>query len=397
MSDRPALLGSTPLFSEKLPIIQPTLPDYETIAPKVEEIFATGMLTKGRYLRQFEERLAGYLRVKHAVCVSSCTLGLTLTYQGLSLSDEVIVPSFTFMATVHPLVWLQVTPVFVDIDPHTWNMDPARVEEAITPRTTGIVAVHNFGNPADVEALEEIAQRHHLRLVFDAAHGFGTLYQGRPVGGFGDAEVSSITPTKLLVAGEGGVVATNDDALAEHIRSGREYGNDGHYGSSFAGLNARMPEFNAILGIRSLEMLEGSAERRNRVVSWFRERLERLPGITFQTIRPGNRCSYKDLSVLVDEGKFGLTRDQLAQALEAENIDTRKYHDPPVHTHQTYRHLRDRYDHCLPVTNWVAPRSLSLPVYSHMDKATVDGICTAIERIHVYADEVRAVLGKGEN
>ena len=390
MSDRPAVLGSTPLFSEKLPIIQPTLPDYETIAPQVEEIFATGMLTKGKYLHQFEERLAEYLGVKHAVCVSSCTLGLALAYQGLGLSEEVIVPSFTFMATVHPLVWNNATPVFVDIDPHTWNIDPARVEEAITPRTTGIVGVHNFGNPADVEALEEIARRHNLRLAFDAAHGFGTLYQGKPVGRFGDAEVFSITPTKLLVAGEGGVVATNDDALAEHIRTGREYGNDGHYGSNFAGLNARMAEFNAILGIKSLEMLEENAQRRNRVVERFRARLEWLPGLTFQTIRSGNRCSYKDLSVLVDEGKFGLTRDQLAQALEVENVDTRKYHDPPVHTHQTYRYLKERYDGRLPVTDWVASRSLSLPVYSHMDQATVDGICIAIERIHAYADEVRA-------
>lgn len=392
MNDRPALLGNTPLFPEKLPFVQPTLPDYETIAPQVKEIFATGMLTKGKYLRQFEERLAEYLGVKHAICVSSCTLGLALTYQGLGLRGEVIVPSFTFMATVHPLTWLNVTPVFVDIDPHTWNIDPAKVEEAITPRTTGIVAVHNFGNPADVEALEDIARRHHLKLVFDAAHGFGALYQGRPVGSFGDAEVFSMSPTKLLVAGEGGVVATNDDALAEHIRLGREYGNDGHYGSNFPGLNARMPEFNAILGLKSLEMLEENAQRRNRVAGWFRERLERLPGITFQTIRPGNRCSYKDLSVLVDESEFGLTRDQLAQALEAENIDTRKYHDPPVHTHRTYHHLRERYDGRLLVTEWVASRSLSLPIYSHMDEATGVRICQAIERIHKYADEVRAAL-----
>lgn len=392
MGNRPAILGGTPLFREKIPIIQPTLPDYETMAPQVREIFATGMLTKGKYLRQFEERLAEYLGVKHAVCVSSCTLGLALTYQGLGLRDEVIVPSFTFMATVHPLVWLNATPVFVDIDPHSWNIDPAKVEEAVTSRTTGIVAVHNFGNPADVEILEEIAHRYHLKLVFDAAHGFGTLYQGKPVGRFGDAEVFSLTPTKLLVAGEGGVVATNDDILAKHIRTGREYGNDGHYGSDFPGLNARMPEFNAILGIKSLEMLEENAERRNQLVKRFRERLERLPGIAFQTIRPGNRCSYKDLSVLIDENAFGLTRDQLAQALEAENIDTRKYHDPPVHTHRTYRPLWERYDSRLPVTNWVAPRSLSLPIYSHMDEAMVDGICTAIERIHAYADEVRATL-----
>ncbi|MGB9898518.1 MAG: DegT/DnrJ/EryC1/StrS family aminotransferase [Anaerolineae bacterium] len=392
MSDKPAILGNTPVFRERLPIVQPTLPPFEAIASQVEEILSTGMLTKGKYLRLFEERLAEYLGVRHAVCVSSCTLGLALTYQGLELKGEVIVPSFTFMATVHPLVWVGVEPVFVDIDPHTWNIDPAKVEEAITPRTSGIVAVHNFGNPADVEILEDIARRHGLRLVFDAAHGFGALYQGKPVGGYGDAEVFSLSPTKLLVAGEGGVVATNDDALAEHIRIAREYGNDGRYGSNFPGLNARMPEFNAILGLKSLEMLEENAERRNQVVKRIRERLERLPGLNFQAIRPGNRCSYKDLSVLVDESKFGLTRDQLAQALDAENIETRKYHDPPVHTHNTYRHLRERHVGRLPVTEWVAPRSLSLPIYSHMDEAIADGICYAIERIYAHADAVRAAL-----
>jgi len=396
MNDRPAILGNKPIFSIKLPLIRPTLPAYETIACQVKEIFETGMLTKGKYTRQFEERLAEYLGVKHAICVSSCTLGLALTYQGLELVDEVIVPSFTFMATVHPLVWQKAKPVFVDIDPFTWNIDPSKVEEAITPRTTGIVAVHNFGNPADVKDLEKIAQRHNIKLIFDAAHGFGALYQGQPVGRFGNAEVFSLSPTKLLVAGEGGVVATNDDALADHIRTGREYGNDGYYGSNFAGLNARMPEFNAILGLKSLEMLEENALRRNNIVNLFRERLNRIPGITLQTIRPGNRCSYKDLSVLVDEEKFGLTRDLLAQALQAENIETRKYHDPPVHTHKTYRHLQNIYEGRLSVTNWVAARIISLPIYSHMDESTVDGICTAIERIHAYADEVGFYLQKKE-
>jgi dTDP-4-amino-4,6-dideoxygalactose transaminase len=392
MDEEPAILGSTPLFSEKLPIIRPTLPTYDSLAPQVAEILGTGMLTKGKYLRQFEEQLAGYLRVKHAVCVSSCTIGLALAYQGLKLDDEVIVPSFTFMATVHPLVWLGVTPIFVDINPHTWCLDPVQVEQAITPRTTGIVAVHNFGNPADIEALETIAQRHGLKLIFDAAHGFGALCRGEPVGRYGDAEVFSTTPTKLLVTGEGGVVTTEDDALAGHIRAGREYGNDGRYGSLFAGLNARLPEFNAILGLKSLDMLEDNAERRNRVAGLFRQRLQPLPGLTFQEVHPGDRCSYKDLSVLVDEDRFGLTRDQLARALQAENIDTRKYHDPPVHTHQTYRHLRDRYRDALPVTTWVSARSLSLPIYSHMDEDTVSRISLAVERIHAHAPAVASAL-----
>lgn len=390
--NKPAIVGNKPIFSTKLPIVRPTLPNYKAIALQVKDILISGMLTKGRYLYEFERKLADYLGVRHAVCVSSCTLGLMLTLQGLGLKGEVIVPSFTFMATVHPLVWLGITPVFVDIDPQTWNLDPSKVEEAITPQTTGIVAVHNFGNPADVRALEEIARREGLKLVFDAAHGFGSLYQGTPVGRFGDAEVFSMSPTKVLVAGEGGVVATNNDALAEHIRWGREYGNDGQYGSDFAGLNARMPEFNAILGLKSLAKLEENVRRRNRLVELFRKRLGRLPGITFQTIRPGNRSSFKDLSIVIDEQQFGLTRDQLAKALEAENIDTRKYYDPPVHLHRTYSHLRDHFKDRLTITEWVAPRSLSLPLYSHMDESTIGGICSAIERIHSYAPEVRKVL-----
>lgn len=390
--NKPAALGNRPLFSEKLPIIRPTLPGYESLAPQVEEIFATGMLTKGRYGRRFEEDLARYLGVKHAICVSSCTLGLALTYQGLGLEGEVIVPSFTFMATVHPLVWLGATPVFVDIQADTWCLDPARIEAAITPRSTAIVAVHNFGNPADIDALEAIARRHRLRLVFDAAHGFGALFQGRPLGRYGDAEVFSATPTKLLVAGEGGVVTTDDDALAEHIRCAREYGNDGNYGSLFAGLNARMPEFNAILGLKSLEMLEGSAQARNRVADQFRDRLGRVPGLAFQTIRPGDRSSYKDLSVLVDEDAFGLNRDRLARALLAENVDTRKYHDPPVHTHQAYRALNPLYRDALPVTDRVSVQSLSLPIYSHMDEATVSRICRAVQRIHDHAAAVAETL-----
>jgi dTDP-4-amino-4,6-dideoxygalactose transaminase len=393
MVDKPAILGGNPVFHQFIPLVQPTLPPYDDrLACRVAELFQTGMLTKGKYLREFEERVADYLGVKHAVAVSSCTLGLLLTYHGLGLKGEVIIPSFTFMATVHPLLWVGAEPVFVDIDPYTWNIDPQRVEAAITERTTAIVAVHNFGNPAPVAELETIARRHGLKLIFDAAHGFGSLYRGRPVGGFGDAEVFSLSPTKLLVAGEGGIVATNNEDLAEHIRVGREYGNPGDYDSAFPGLNARLPEFNAILGLRSLEMLEENALRRNRVAAAFRERLGHLPGLTFQRVHPEDRSSYKDFSLLVDEAAFGLTRDELALALRAENIDTRKYHDPPVHAHKAYRHLYERYRDHLPVTDHIAPRSLSLPIWSHMDETTVNGICAAIERIHAYADEVKATL-----
>ncbi|MBC8249935.1 MAG: DegT/DnrJ/EryC1/StrS family aminotransferase, partial [Anaerolineales bacterium] len=333
-TSEPAILGNTPLFDQLLPIVRPTLPAYEALSDAVAELFETGMLTKGKYLREFEEAMADYIGVKHAVAVSSCTIGLLLTYQALELKGEAIVPSFTFMATVHPLVWNQVKPIFVDIDPETWNIDPQQIEEAISPRPSAIVAVPTFGNPADVEALEDIARRHGVRLVFDAAHGYGSLYKGCPVGGFGDAEVFSSSPTKLLVTGEGGMVTTNDDEIARRIRVGREYGNPGDYGSEFAGVNARMQEFSAILGLKSLEMLEENAQQRNKVAEAFRSRLDKLPGLSFQKVEEGNRSSYKDFSMAVEESDFGLSRDELAQALRAENIDTRKYHDPPVHAPQ---------------------------------------------------------------
>jgi dTDP-4-amino-4,6-dideoxygalactose transaminase len=393
MPGLPAVLSARPAFETFVPIVRPTLPPFEgDLRNELAGVLESGNLTKGEYLREFETRIANYLGVKHAVGVSSGTLGLLLTYHGLALKNEVIVPSFTFMATVHPLVWLGARPVFVDIDPHTWNIDPARVEAAITPRTTAIVAVHNFGNPAPIAELEAIAAQHELKLVFDAAHGFGSLHQGRPVGRYGDAEIFSLSPTKLLVAGEGGIVATDDDALAEHVRIGREYGNPGDYGSDFPGVNARMPEFNAILGIHSLSMLEENAVRRNRLVAAFREALDTVPGITFQEIAPDDRCSYKDLSITVEAEAFGLDRDELALALRAENIDTRKYHDPPVHLHKTYRDLLEGQTDPLSATDEIAAKSLSLPIWSHMRLEMVERICEVIQAIHAHRAEVRQAL-----
>ena len=393
MSTRPAVLSRQPAFETFVPIVRPTLPRFEDgLSRQMAGLFESGIITKGGYLREFEARIAEHLGVRNAVAVSSGTLGLLLTYHGLGLRDEVLVPSFTFMATVHPLLWLGAEPVFVDIDPRTWNIDPAKVEAAITPRTTAIVGVHNFGNPAPIAELESIASRHGLKLVFDAAHGFGSLYQGQPVGRFGDVEVFSLSPTKLLVAGEGGIVSTDDDGLAEHVRVGREYGNPGDYGSDFPGVNARMPEFNAVLGIHSLAMLDENASRRNRLVAAYREALDSVPGITFQEIAPDNRCSYKDLAITVDETAFGLARDELAMALQAENIDTRKYHDPPVHTHKTYRDRIGRQRDPLTVTTEIAAKSLSLPIWSHMELDMVERICAAIREIHDHGLEVRQAL-----
>jgi dTDP-4-amino-4,6-dideoxygalactose transaminase len=394
MSDLPALLGGEPIFRERKNIVRPVLPEFSSLASEVQEMLQSGMVTKGRYLEQFEREIAALLGVKHAVAVSSCTTGLMLAYRGLGLTGEVVVPSFTFMATVSALVWCGLRPAFADVDPGSTNLDPAAAEAAITPDTSAIVAVHNFGNPADIEELEALAKRRRLKLIFDAAHGFGALYRGKPVGRQADAQVYSLSPTKLLIAAEGGIVATNSDDLAQKIRLGREYGNNGRYDSAFPGLNARMPEFNALLGLRSLENLERAALTRNETAALYQETLGRLPGIGFQTVRAGDRCSYKDFSITIDPLAFGLARDELARALDAEGVDTRTYYDPPVHRQSAYESLWDRRP--LPNTDWLASNSLSLPVWSEMDPRVSLRIAEAIHRIYTHAPALRDRLERAD-
>jgi dTDP-4-amino-4,6-dideoxygalactose transaminase len=386
MGDLPAVLGGTAIFNNKINIVRPVLPDISDMSEGVGQILSSGMVTKGQFLRQFEQTVAEHLGVRNVVAVSSCTSGLMLTQKSLGLTGEVVVPSFTFMATISSLVWSGLQPVFADVDPGTTNLDAACAEQAITARTSAILAVHNFGNPADIAELQSVADRHGIPLIFDAAHGFGAQYQGDPVGKQGTANIYSLSPTKLLIAGEGGVVATNDDELADKLRYGREYGNNGNYDSLFAGLNARMPEFNALLGFKSLLKLEDAALSRNETAGIFHEMLGKLPGIGFQEIRNGNRCSYKDFSITVSDD-FGLTRDQLAVALGAENIDTRKYYDPPAHRQIAYKMYADHNP--LANTNWLAGSSLSLPMWSNMEQSTALKICEAITRIYQKTDAIR--------
>lgn len=392
MKRRPALAGGSPIFENIVRVARPALPDFEALAPEMRDIFASGLLSKGRHLGAFEAALAEHLGVRHAVAVSSGTTGLMLTYQALGLKGEVVVPSFTFMATLSALVWVGARPVFADANAATANLDPEAAEAVITDKTSAIVAVHNHGNPADIEGLRSLAERHGLRLVFDAAHALGSLYQGAPVGPQGDANVFSLSSTKVLVAGEGGVVATNDDALAEQIRHGREYGNTGNYDSAFAGLNGRMGELAALLALRGLPMLEAGARHRNRLAELYREELGGLPGIGFQQVRAGDRSSFKDFSINVEADAFGLTRDDLAAALEAENVETRKYYDPPVHRHTAYRRFAPP-DDALPNTILLSARSLSLPIWSDMGPAVVSKICAAIRTARESAGEINNALG----
>ena len=398
----------------RVPFVRPSLPTFEALQPCYEEIIRSGRLTKGKYLLALEEAVARRLGVRHAVAVSSCTVGLMLVYKGLDLTagrcrsrrsamqscpaavmeplsrfgvvrsggvneplGEVIVPSFTFLAGPAAIVWNNLRPVFVDVDPHTTNVIPQAVAAAITPRTVAISACHNFGNPCDVPALQAIAAEHGLPLVIDAAHGFGAAVMGKPVGTGAMAQVFSLSPTKLLVAGEGGIIATDCDCLAHFVRLGREYGNDGSYNALFAGLNGRMPELCAATALMGLENLDSVASRRRAIAALYRRELGGLPGIGFIAELPGAEPSYKDFSITIDPARFGMSRDAVRRALVSRGIETRTYYDPPCHRQLAVEHYHDRH-RSLPATELLAAKSLSLPIGAHVTDAVVAEVSEAI-------------------
>jgi dTDP-4-amino-4,6-dideoxygalactose transaminase len=262
---------------------------------------------------------------------------------------------------------------FADVDHLALTLSPLAAENAWGIRTSAILATHVFGTPCDAVGLTDLARRNGVRLFFDAAHAFGSLHAGRPVGGFGDAEVFSLSPTKVLVAGEGGIIATNDDALAERARVGRDYGNPGNYDCVFVGLNARMSEIHAATALRSLEGLEERVERRNALADLYRRALDGIPGITFPVVRLGDRSTYKDYTILVDEEKFGLSAASLGQALSADGVETRRYYTPPVHKMVAYSHHAYLVG-SLPITEAAARRVLTLPLWLDMPEGCVDRI-----------------------
>jgi dTDP-4-amino-4,6-dideoxygalactose transaminase len=370
--------GST----EWMPLARPAVSDPAAVAENIRRILESGILTNGPYVRSFEERAASYLGVRHCVAVASCTAGLMLVLRATELSGDVVVPSFTFAATAHAVAWNELRPVFADVDAHTLTLSPLAAQHAIGPRTSAILATHVYGTPCDVEALRAVADTNGLRLFFDAAHAFGSRRRGIPIGGFGDAEVFSLSPTKVAVAAEGGLVATDDDLLAERIRIGRDYGNPGDYDCLFVGLNARMSEVHAAIALASVEGLDDRIAERNRIARAYTQALSGIPGLSFPTVAERDLSTYKDFTVLVDPSSFGLDADGLARALAAHGIETRRYYHPPVHAMSAYRWLGSR-NGTLEVTEMASQRALTLPLWVGMTAGHVDRVAAVVRAIRI--------------
>jgi dTDP-4-amino-4,6-dideoxygalactose transaminase len=380
------MLGGEPAFPDGLPLVRPRVPDPGAVGATVARVLEGGAITNGALVRRLEEEAEEYLGVRHCIAVSSCTAGLMLVIRAADLSGDVIVPSFTFAATAHAVWWNGLRPVFADVDPDTLTLAPDAADRALGIRTSAILATHLYGAPCDVESLTRVADRSGIRLFFDAAHAFGSRRGDRMIGGFGDAEVFSLSPTKVVVAGEGGIVATNDDLLAERCRIGRDYGNPGDYDCRFVGLNARMSELHAAVALASMSDLEPRLRERASLANDYREGLSGTPGISFPSIAEGDRSTFKDLTILVDRAAFGIDADSLQTWLRAEGVETKRYYSPPVHRMAAYRTLANTTGP-LPATDVAAARALSLPLWNGMTTGDVRSVTRAIDRIREVARE----------
>lgn len=365
-----------------VPFAQPTLGQFDEIAILLREVWDSGQVTMGKYTRALEELAEQKLNVRHAVAVASCTAGLMLAIKAMGITGEVIVPSFTFPATVHAIVWSGCTPVFVDCENGTYNINVDLVEPLINRRTTAIVPVYCYGLPPCFDKLESLAMKYGLRVIADAAQALGAIYRDTPAGGFGDAEVFSLSPTKIVSAIEGGLVTTNSVELATRIRYMRNYGSaPDHSDTLFVGLSARLSELHAAVGWSNLGKLDDLRRRRAELIEHYKQQLQGLPGISFQSIPVDVGSTGSIMVIVVDENEAGISRDHLGDALRHMGIETRKYFYPAVHQLTAYATLPRSQQRHLAVSERIAEEALALPLYSHMSRTIVDHVCREIKHI----------------
>jgi dTDP-4-amino-4,6-dideoxygalactose transaminase len=390
-----ALFGGTPAFEEKLHVGRPNIGDRQRLLTRINDLLDRRWLTNaGPYVQELEEKLADLLGVKHCIAMCNATVALEIAIRAMELTGEVIVPSMTFIATAHALQWQEITPVFCDIDPNTYNIDPKRIEDLITPRTTGIIGVHLWGRACDVERLAEIAERHSLGLLYDAAHAFNCSYQGRMIGGFGKAEVFSFHATKFFNTLEGGAVVTNDDDLAAKIRLMKNFGFAGYDEVIYIGTNGKMNEMSAAMGLTLLENLDDLVTTNRRNYQQYQKELEGIPGIKQVTYDETERCNYQYIVLEIDEAVTSVSRDELVEILRAENVMARRYFYPGCHRMEPYRSYFPHAGLLLPETERVVKRVLSLPTGTAIGPGEISRICDIIRLVVANGQEVRERLQK---
>lgn len=371
-------------FKEPILVTRPLLPNLVDFNQQLQEIWKSQWITNnGNKNKELLENLKQYLSVNHLSLFSNGTLALILGIKSLGLSGEVITTPFTFPATVQALDWCGITPVFCDVEPDTLNLDPSKIEPLITERTSAILGVHVFGNPCDVEAIQNIADKYHLKVVYDAAHAFGVEYKGKPIGQYGDLTMFSFHATKLFNTVEGGAVVFKDRLLTRKLDLLKNFGISGPEKVELSGINAKLNELQAAMGLEVLKLVPEERDKRSHIKRVYEENLQYVPGVRIITKLERQENSYQHFVIEIDEQYFGMTRDQLHEKLKEYNIFTRKYFYPLCSDFSWYQHLPSVKKELLSVAHEKAERVLSLPFYGGLSHEDVQKICDIIKFIQL--------------
>lgn len=345
-------------------VTSPLLPDLDEFHSMLKEIWDAKWITNnGRFHQQLERELASYLKVPYISLFTNGTLPLITALQALRITGEVITTPYSFVATTHSLWWNGIKPVFVDIDPETCNIDPAKIEAAITPRTTAIMPVHCYGRPCDTKAIKEIADKYGLRVIYDAAHAFGVEVDGNSLLAEGDMATLSFHATKVYNTIEGGALVVHDEETKRRIDYLKNFGFAGETEVVAPGINGKMDEMRSAYGLLNLRQVDKAIEARRRVAEAYREALHDVPGIRMFDDIPGVRHNYSYFPVFIDAEKYGMTRDELYFKLRSANILGRRYFYPLISTFSTYRALPSAHPDNIPTATRLAEQVICLPLH----------------------------------
>ncbi len=373
-------------FEKPIYVTRPFLPSLDDFCAGLREIWDSHWLTNnGPVLQRYTRKLIEYFNSENICLFNNGTLALQIGLQGMGISGEVITTPFTFVATTHALFWNKIRPVFVDIEPDYYTLDPAKVEAAITPWTTAILAVHVYGHPCRLEALADIARRHNLKLLYDAAHAFGVTVNGRSIAHYGDMTMFSFHATKLYHSIEGGMLIFSDPGLRQIFDYLKNFGFKNETEVVMPGTNAKMNEFQALMGEMVLEHMPAVLARRQRIYRLYRQFLSGIPGIELPPSLPaGVEYNYAYMVVQIREAEFGICRDMLYEELKTYNIFTRRYFYPLLNDFACYQSVS--VTDPLTVARNVASSILTLPIYDGLSEADVERICQIIKYIQARHD-----------
>lgn len=362
---------------ETIYVTSPSMPSMEEYIDEIRAIWESRWLTNmGIKHQTFEEELSKYLGVENTTVLTNGHMALEMTLQALNLHGEVITTPYTFASTTHAIVRNGLTPVFCDIDPETFTLNANLIEKLITDRTCAILPVHVYGNICDVEAIDRIAKKYELKVIYDAAHSFGETYKGKGIGAFGDASCFSFHATKVFNSIEGGAVAYKDKHLGAILKDLKNFGIHGYEEVRNVGANAKMNEFCAAMGLCNLRHIEEEIEKRGRLVARYRERLEGAEGLQLNPIQKDLKSNYSYFPIVVNPGRFGASRSEIFERLKENDIFARKYFYPITSAFECFHRQYDISK--TPVALHVSKRVLTLPLYADLSLENVDRICDIV-------------------